>query len=473
MKIQLKEEQIKKLMKGYKLLSEQSQSTGFDPTVKTESINFNAVWEAGKYKLTPTQITRMKSELDKVVTFLKANPTAKLNIEIEAGESRVTNFDREKCGTSDFKPECKLDPGVLSNNRAKALYDFLLKYFKQLKDNNVIATLPNKPTTKTVIGTTPYTQGKDKPSDPKYIKEQYVKLNISASATYDCLIGLDIKVAYDRGSGHVCDEAIFALKVNGVTLGVANLNNGTLDVNGSNTKLTPDLEKIFRKHNLSVINTETIEIAREIYLPLRTKPIEQWVINYEPLKMKGKADDFGIANATLNDVRKAVNTQYIKVMDFKGKMVYNPETVITKKMIGDNRYLQPLESFIGMKMGTLVERSKFVESIRNVEGRESDKQSGGYRAQTFKLDTERAKEIVNKASIKNRLIFTLVPLVDKTGPYSVFYKRGSHTEVPRVTITGKEGEVRYNEQPNVESLRGSTEETLLTQTDLCGNKIVE
>jgi hypothetical protein len=126
-----------------------------------------------------------------------------------------------------------------------------------------------------------------------------------------------------------------------------------------------------------------------------------------------------------------------------------------------------------MKMGTLVERSKFVDSIRSVEGRESDKQAGGYRAQTFRLDTEKAKEIVNKASIKNRLIFTLVPLVDKTGPYSVFYKRGSHTEVPRVTITGKEGEVRYNEQPNVESLRGSTAETLLTQTDLCGNKIVE
>jgi len=404
MKVILKENQIKGLMGNLRTLKEQNDG-GFNPTTKTETINFSAVWQAGKYKLTQTQITSMKVELDKVVNFMKANPTAKLNITIQAGESQVTNYDREKCSNSTYTPECRLKPGDLSTFRSNELKTYLENYFKGLKQNGVIQTMPSDPKTETIIGKTKYTQNVDKPSDPKYVSEQFVKLLISAEATYDCLVGMNIKIAYDT-TGHTCDEAIFAVKVNGVTLGIANLNNSTID------------------------------ISTNIPRPFK---IETYI----------------------NNVNQRSGA----------KLTYDPKATITAEM---GKSHPTLAKYVGKTMGqvaTEVPEGDIKQKVKSIQGRETDNKSVGRRAQNFVLDTAKAQEIVSQASVKDRLVISLKPLVDKTGPYRVFYSKGSHSEVPSVYITGRNGDKRYAGTPNSKMVRGSMVETVILTTDLCGNPI--
>lgn len=415
MKLILKESQIKSLIKGYKSLNEQQSGTsagGFDPTTKEETINFKALWSSGKYKLTSTQITTMQGELLKITNFMKANPTAKLNIVIEAGESLVPNYDREKCPGKDYRPECKLETGKLSELRGQQMYNYLLKYFQTLKTNGAIQVMPNTPQTKVIQGTTPWVKGND-PNAQSYTDEQFVRLKISAEASYDCLIGMNIKVAYDT-SGHTCDEAIFAVKVNGVTLGIVNLNNGDIDISTQQPKAWP---------------------------------IERYITN-----------------------RNTSDTRFQNEWK-KFKVDFNPDTVITAEM---GKYYPPLRTRVGKTMGevaTTVPEGNIQQKVKAIEGRETDNAKGGKRSGTFTLTTEKAKEIVSQAPVKDRLIISLKPLVDRTGAYSVFYKRGSHSEVPSVYITGRNGDSRYSGTPNLKMTRGSMTETNILTTDLCGNPI--
>jgi len=49
---------------------------------------------------------------------------------------------------------------------------------------------------------------------------------------------------------------------------------------------------------------------------------------------------------------------------------------------------------------------------------------------------------------------------------------GSHAETPWVTIKSKKSDKPlYNQEPNARMKRGSSVETVLLQTDLCGNPI--
>lgn len=412
MKVILKENQIKDLMTNLKYLNEQKD--GFNPTTKTETIDFNAVWQAGKYELTPTQISSMKVELDKVVNFMRSNPTAKLNITIQAGESQVTNYDREKCLGSTYTPECKLKPGDLSSFRAQALKQYLETYFKGLKENGFIQTMPSDPKTETIIGKTKYTPKVDKPSDSKYTAEQFVKLLINAESTYDCLIGMNIKVAYDT-KGHACDEAIFAVRVNGVTLGIVNLNNSYMDV-------ATTAPKAF--------------------------PIEKYI----------------------NKINKKIQ-YYSKIKEIKGRVEYSPNTMITPEMV---TVYTSLRSKVGKTMGEVaadVPKGSLQQQVKAIEGRETDGKLKGFRSGTFTLSTEKAKEIVERAEVKDRLIISLKPLVDKDGPYSIFFREGSHSDVPSVYITGRDGDKKYAGTPNSKMVKGSMAETVILTTDLCGKPI--
>ena len=44
-----------------------------------------------------------------------------------------------------------------------------------------------------------------------------------------CIFDLSFTIAYDKGNGHTCDQAIFELIANGVNLGICNLNNSWKD----------------------------------------------------------------------------------------------------------------------------------------------------------------------------------------------------------------------------------------------------
>lgn len=478
MKVILNENQIKNLLRGYKTLNEQTATTptGFDPTVKTETIDFEGLWDSGKWKMTATQITSLKTKLGPLVKFLQSNPTAKVNIEIQSGESQVTNFDREKsgCAKGVYTDECKVDVGVLSNNRAQQMYDFLLKYFQDLKTNGVIKTMPNTPTKKTIIGTNTYTPNVDNPTDPKYKKEQFVRLNITGTATYDCLIGMKITVSYKSGEGHSCDEAIFGLKVNQQLLGIVNLNNGVYDANISTPPGAPQIRQIIHNYNKRLVITTVREINTRVKQEYNQLRAEKKIRG--PLEYKINAPEIGVEGKTLQDLGlegwnafyQYAIAKYIELNDFEGKVIFSPEAVIDDAIIEKFR---GWSQYKGRTMGDVNANNETHMALKNLEGRKSDGKQGGSRSQTFTLDTSKAQAIVQNAEVKDRLIITLVPMVDKTGPYSFLYNDGSHSEVPTVKIEGKDGDIRYNKTPNKSMERGSMQETDILQTDLCGNEL--
>jgi hypothetical protein len=102
-------------------------------------------------------------------------------------------------------------------------------------------------------------------------------------------------------------------------------------------------------------------------------------------------------------------------------------------------------------------------------GRQSDRNYKGLRQQTFILDGAKAKSIIDNAP-SDKITLSIVPLVSPDGKYKIFHMAGSHADTPWVRIKSKKSEnPLYNQEPNVGMVRGSTKETILLQTDLCGN----
>lgn len=218
----LSESQIKNVID--RILSEQNE-------IKTEAltVNFDAVWAMGMWKLTSQQSAPIVQKLIQVTDFINKNKGSLVTIQIEAGESQVTNVDNEDSS----KP--KLEPGVLSQRRGESMVNFLTQYFQGLVSKGAIDKMPELPKPISTIGSTPYKVGSTDLKTKKnlYQKEQFVRAIISAKKDYECLVGMEITIGYYPGkskSVHVCDEAIFDLRMNGVSLGEVNLNNSTLDL---------------------------------------------------------------------------------------------------------------------------------------------------------------------------------------------------------------------------------------------------
>ncbi len=317
---------------------------------RTESlvVNLNANWPDGKYILTQEQVNNMSEQLQQMSEFVTRNKGSQINIQIEAGESQVTNYDRE------VSPAVKVNPGTLATNRANNIVEYLRKYFTGLKLTNV--ELP-QPIIR--IGQTPYTKPEDKKTNAtKYAAERYVRAVITMKKEYECLVGLEITIGYYSGknkAGHRCDEAIFEVKMNGISLGEVNLNNDMADMS--------------------------------------------WKSDVRPI-----AKEYG------------------KVWDQFNSM-----------------------------------------------GRYTDNENGGTRYQTFKLDDAKAKQIMD-SSKQNTLTLSLLPLVGSNTKYKMFFKNGSHSETPWVTIKNKKG-VLYSQEPNLSLKRGSMSETTILTLDKCGNPI--
>lgn len=469
MKIQLDESQIKRLISGYKLglLNEQEQQT------KSITIDLGANFNSGKYKLNSQMVSKMESSFGELNQFINQNPNAQLTIKIQAGESRVTNYDREKCKYDNYSEDCKLEPKVLSELRGQSIQKLLEEYLQ--KKN--LSVPPQFLGTETILGSTSYTQGVDKPEDPKYKAEQFVKVIISAEASYECLIGMKIVIAYDK-TGHDCDEAVFQVLVNDVPLGVANLNNSTNDitnyqsfdktfnvkgriyqVNRSKIRQLKDYQKIYQKINKDVLDqrsertiTKSSDFKPEIpELGLDgTKSIKELGYTFSSFRTRGLIE------------------LYIDNIDFENKLIYDPKSVITDEMAKIDRRLRP---YVGRTMGDVETTKSPIALLSKIEGRKTDGKKGGKRSQTFFLDNTKAKTIVEQAPIKDRLVISLKPLVGQTGPYRALYNKGSHSDVPSVYITGKNGDKRYAGQPNAKMVRGSMEQKTILTTDLCGNKL--
>jgi hypothetical protein len=196
----------------------------------------------------------LDSKLQEIAQFAKENDGTQVNIQIEVGESKVTNRDNEL-----DKP---LAQGALAKLRGQKLQEYLTNYFKQLIDAKYLTTMPNIPAAQTNVelGTqqNEYTKGKDNPKDPKYLDDQYVKFIITLSATkkedvYGCLVNLTIDVSYYdkkddqfpcRG-GHTCNNAKFQVFLDSTLIGIADLSNsgcrGNSDKNSNSCDRTAKL----------------------------------------------------------------------------------------------------------------------------------------------------------------------------------------------------------------------------------------
>jgi len=366
----LSESQVKNVID--RILSEQNE-------IRTEAltVDFDAVWSMGKWKLTSQQAGPIVQKLIQVTDFINKNKGSIVTIQIEAGESQVTNVDNE----DPAKPLLK--SGVLSQKRGESMVTFLTQYFEGLLAKGAIEKMPEIPAPITKIGQTSYKKGSTdlKTKKDLYQQEQFVRAIISAKKDYECLVGMEITIGYYPGqssSVHTCDEAIFELRMNGVPLGEANLNNGLLDVlEGPLNYRQPNYEKYKSayEHSARVHNFSNVE-------------------------------------------------EYSKVI------------------------LQINQLFTNRK---------------------TDKRVGGLRQQTFILDGAKAKSIIDNAP-SDKIVLSIVPLVNKDAKYKILYMNGSHADTPWVTIKSKKSpDLLYNQEPNVKMKRGSSVETVLLQTDLCGN----
>lgn len=486
MKIHLSESQVKKLINDYKLVNE--QSNGFNPVTKTETVNFSSVWRAGYWKMTSKQVQNLNNQMMVIQKFVRSNPQTKLIIQVEAGESKVTNADNESGGKA--VPE-----GYLSSRRGESMVSYLNNFFKKLENAGVSFTYPEIPKPKTIVGSTPYNRKTatnpdgDDPRDPKYTPEQFVRLKVTATSQSECLVGLKVLIGYLGKTGHRCDEALFELRMNGVSLGIANLNNDTLDVSGfTKTPVLKDpllrVKKIIKTHNEKMYS-KSIGMERRKYSKWKIdNPSDQgndpqsYVFNGKTIRELG-----GVPN-----YRAYVDNFYKKNNPLK--VTYNDETTLSKemivKMINDRKKYSPIPkseivtlykhvdtSFKFDKNALAKNYRELHKKLTQSPGRTSDKRLGGKRTQTFTIDNNKAKEIFDQGKVKNnKIVLSMIPLVSPSGQYAQYYSKGSHSDVPFVRIT-KDGESKpkYRGYPSVSVSRGSMSEVTLLETDLCGNPI--
>lgn len=215
----LTESEINEIKGLYGLLTEETQ-----PLV----IQGSDYFDNGKYKnFSAAAKATIDAELQKAAKYIQDNRGSVVYIKIIAGESQVTNYDKE------VNPEKQVEPGYLSNKRAETMKAYLLNYFQGLVNQKILDRVPVFEAFETVIGKNTYQKGKDNPNDPKYTPERFVRVELAIKPASACIVGLSVTVLYNptpdpnypcRG-GHKCDKANFDVLMNNVKIGEANLNN--------------------------------------------------------------------------------------------------------------------------------------------------------------------------------------------------------------------------------------------------------
>jgi hypothetical protein len=229
-KLMINEEEKVAILSLYGLMTEQANSSAVQSTSGPDEMNLTgkSFFDNGKWKnMSPKGKQELDNQLSEASKFLAAKKGRVVYIKIKSGESQVTNSDNE------VTPHVQVEPGYLSEKRAATMKAYLTKYFESLKGQGIISQMPIFEAPESIIGTTSYTKGVDNPNDSKYEPERYVNVELKLQSPEKCVVGLTVEVMYNdtetggfpcRG-GHKCDEAKFAVKLNGVKIGEANLNN--------------------------------------------------------------------------------------------------------------------------------------------------------------------------------------------------------------------------------------------------------
>lgn len=207
----------------------------------TEQIDLADTFKSGKWKM-PENVKRIDDAIQKIRTFKENNKGSVIQVEINSGESRVTNYDAE------VTPKISVEPGYLSQKRAETLKKYLEKNASDILQDVKIKV--NDP----VIGSTPYDKklNAGEKDDEKYTKEQFSNLTIKAIGEKNpvpkippgCVTGLEIKVWVPS---HQCNNAEFFLFANDTLLlnaeggKTANLNNADTNITYKNISGRPKL----------------------------------------------------------------------------------------------------------------------------------------------------------------------------------------------------------------------------------------
>ena len=231
------EEDKKHIRKQYGLLTEATE----EPFI----IQLKTLFGDGLYKnFSPETKKVLDAELQKGALYIQNNPQGIPYVKIRAGESQVTNYDNE---TKDKK---EVSPGFLSLERAKTMKTYISNYLNGLVKSGFLKTTPIFEPIETVIGQTAYVKGVDNPKDKKYKDERFVEVYFEVKPAYQCIVGLTVEVRYVKSAGgtgsdgqplkcrggHSCNSAKFEVKLNGVVIGIADLNNGSdPDIAGNRT----------------------------------------------------------------------------------------------------------------------------------------------------------------------------------------------------------------------------------------------
>ena len=190
-------------------------------------IDFSATFQSGRWKETSIKnLPQLQQDLVGAKEWMSKNKGKVVFVQIEASESKVPNRDTE-LANKPFLAEYEL-----SNRRAVTINNYLSKVFDGWLNQKLIPSKPVFEFPTPVIGG-PEWDPKLGDTNPVYTEHQYVRVRLKLQPPETCLTGLRIDINYYKTpnskfpcrGGHSCDQALFDVNFNGVTIGVANLNN--------------------------------------------------------------------------------------------------------------------------------------------------------------------------------------------------------------------------------------------------------
>ncbi len=125
------------------------------------SVNFQNAFPSGQYNFTPEYERIVNDNVEKIDQFIKGKNITDFKLVITAGESQVPN------------PQGFEEKGSLARKRGEVLKGYLDKVLP-----NILGLKPTVEVSQPIIGKTPWVPNKDNKDDPKYVAEQFVKVNV-------------------------------------------------------------------------------------------------------------------------------------------------------------------------------------------------------------------------------------------------------------------------------------------------------
>lgn len=264
--------------------------------------------------------------LEEIKSFALRNRGQQVGIQIESGESNVTNYDREKFPDGGGTP---LPKGELARLRGLSLQNYLKTKLGEMVKSGILDKMPIIPEPKIVLGKEDYKKGVDNPKDPKYLADQYIKLNFYVSGKSGdsigllptrriadiskCLFDMVITFSYNHGKNrpkgmdaatfgdkfhcrgtHVCDKAFFDVYLGNVKIGEINFNNRSSTEGRVNGMESDELKKL-KKDNPAEFNrrhsrTATIVVSGDMVQKILGDKVAQ-KNQYITLRLHCKGDE--------------------------------------------------------------------------------------------------------------------------------------------------------------------------------------